>query len=178
MARVTHVTRARSAYTCEKCGDAIPKGSPYQHATPGFRGRKKIRCTKPSCNFRTSDLCTSNMQGAYLAQEGFEDEIGNCASVEDVKAALEAYAEGLRETASLYEEASSNWAGGQSSNEEWDEKAEMLNGAADELEDFDWEPEADEDDESETDEEADLTADQIADLIQAAEEHAGNVSFE
>lgn len=186
MARVTHVTRARGAYTCEKCGTAIPKGSPYIHATPGFRGRKKIRCTDPKCSFRTSDLCTSNMQTAYLAQEAFEDSIGECLTLDDVKQCLQDYADGLNECAEMYEEASSNWAGG--SNEEWDEKVSMLQDAASELENFDWDPEegdtVEADDEDE-DEEGDGIEDEpvlseagIANLRAAAEEHAGNVSFE
>lgn len=48
MARVTHVEKARKDQgTCSKCGDAIPKGAPYRHASPGFRGSKIVRCMKP-----------------------------------------------------------------------------------------------------------------------------------
>jgi hypothetical protein len=173
MARVTTVPKCRKPQTCGKCGDTIPVGDGYRHATPGFRGRRLVRCMKADCRFRTSDLTTSNMQGAYAAQEGCEDDIALATCLDDVEQALSAYADGLREVASLYEDASSNW--GDNGNEEWDQKRDDLEAAADELDGFDWNP-GDDDDWTEDDDET-LTQDGIQALRDAAEEFISGVDF-
>lgn len=136
MARIT-TAKARKAYTCSKCGADIKPGTEYRHATPGFRGTKIIRCLGGGCYFRQSELCTSNLQGAYAAQEAAEDAIDEATTLDDIQSIFNDYAEGLREVAEVYSDASSNWAEGRG-NEEWDEKADALNSAADEAEGFEW----------------------------------------
>jgi hypothetical protein len=170
MARVTTVPKCRKPQTCGKCGEVIPVGDGYRHATPGFRGRRKVRCMKPGCMFRQSDLTTSNMSGAYAAIEGLEDEIPLVESLDDMTAAMATAAEGLREVAEMYDEASQAW--GDNGHEEWDEKRDTLNDAADELENFQWEPE---DGDTVSDEDDTLTEQGIDALRAAAEEHVGGV---
>jgi len=180
MARVTTVQKARKDQgQCSRCGDPVSKGDPYRWAQPGFRGRRIVRCMKATCNFRQSDLDTSNLQGAWSAVEDAEDALDNADTVEDIKAALEQCADELDEVASLYQDAMDSWAG-DTPPDEWQERYDTLESAASELRD--WEPDdPDEPDEEEEPEDEffaeekpkDETKDEAKEL--AAQEHVETV---
>jgi hypothetical protein len=135
VARVTTVNAARKDQgTCSKCGDPIPKGAAYRHASPGFRSRKIVRCMKPECSFRTSDLTTSKMATVYAAQEGAEDDVNQAEDADGLKAAMEPLAEAAREVADEYREAAEAMG---EAGYEMEEKADSLESYADEVEQFD-----------------------------------------
>lgn len=138
MARVTTVSAARKDQgSCSKCGDPIPKGAAYRHASPGFRGGKIVRCMKPECSFRQSDLTTSKMATVYAAQESAEDDVNQAEDADGLKAALEPLAEAAREVADEYREAAEAMG---EAGYEMEEKADSLESYADEVEQF--EPDA------------------------------------
>lgn len=135
MARVTQVNAARKDQgRCSRCGDPIPKGAAYQHASPGFRGSKIVRCLKFECRFRTSDLTTSHLAQVYAAVEGAEDDLAALENPDDVEGILEPVIEAAREVAEMYEEAAE--AMGEAGYES-QERADSLNAYADELEGLD-----------------------------------------
>jgi hypothetical protein len=143
MARI-YTQKTRKDRTCSKCGDKIPRGSQYRCASPGFRGSQIDRCMKPSCSFRQSDLCTSNMQSAWAGIEAAEDQINEVETRDDIKSALEDASNGIEESRDMYQEATDNWAGGMRTNEEWDDIIYQLEDAQQEIEG--WEPDEDPDD--------------------------------
>lgn len=154
MARI-YTQRTRKQRTCGRCGDTIHIGEVYRSAAPGFRGNTLIRCMKPGCSFRQSELTTSNLSEAYAAQEDAEGELETIVPEDvapedlegEIQPILDACAERIREVASQYREASESWAGGNQPNEEWEEKADELESAADEIEQFDveeFDPDGDE----------------------------------
>jgi len=93
---------------------------------------------KPECSFRQSELTTSNMASAYAGIEAAEDQIPDAEGIDDIKSALEDAVNGLQESYDMYDEANSNWAGGERENEEWVEKMDEIQSAIDEIEN--WEP--------------------------------------
>lgn len=135
MARVTTVNHARKDQgNCSKCGDPIKKGDGYRHASPGFRGSKIVRCLKPECSFRGSDLTTSKLATVYAAQEAAEDDVAQAEDADGLKAAMEAVAEAAREVADEYREAAEAMGEAGYENEE---RADTLESYADEVEGFD-----------------------------------------
>lgn len=137
MAKITNVTKARKAQgNCGRCGTPIAAGDPYRHASPGFRSRKLVRCMKSTCYFRQSELTTSKLAGVYEANETLEEELAGLGSEDDVET-VESYrdtaADAIEDVAEEYRTASSEWAGGMNSNEEWDEKAEEVSSYAEEI---------------------------------------------
>lgn len=208
VARVYTQVARKDQGSCNKCGTALPPGTRYHKYYIGFRSNYAYkRCTKPECFPRPSERESSKMAGVYAAEEGFEDALAaldagdpeaDASSIED---ALAAFAEGVREVAQEYRDASSEWeqnSGGE--NYEWTEKADGLESAADEIENFnpsvdmddvapctvhgdDWEPE-------EGDEIADLgeareactdcqiaRQDAWAELIEEARVHAADIDW-
>lgn len=157
MARI-YTQKTRKARVCGRCGDTISPGETYQSCAPGFRGPTLIRCSKGSCAFRQSEMTTSKMAGVYAAQEAAEDSINAIEYTTDndvlerdimdeIREILSTCGDAIREVAEEYREASQGWAGGNSPNEEWEEKADELDAAADEAEDFtpdDYDPEDEE----------------------------------
>lgn len=137
VARVTYVTRSRKPYKCEKCGDEIPKGSPYKWFTVGFRSRyPHVRCTKFSCEPKPSERESSQMATVLAAMESAQDQIG---ALDDSPEIIDQFddirsgvVEALNEVADIYEEADQNFGGG--GNTEMGEKAEELRDAANTLE--------------------------------------------
>lgn len=76
VARIEYVKAARKAQgKCGKCGDPIPVGAAYRHFAVGFRGSKRVRCMKPTCTPRTSELESSLVADIYVAVEGAQDSI-------------------------------------------------------------------------------------------------------
>jgi hypothetical protein len=178
MARV-YTQKTRKERTCGRCRDTIKPGETYRSAAPGWRGSTLIRCSKATCYFRQSELTTSNMSGVYAAQENAEDEIngisidenerGETVFKDDLDSILEACAEGITEAAELYRDASSNWAGGERPNDEWDEIADQLDDAADEVRDFD---------PDEWDEKDDETWDEYLDRVKSdAVDHVNGITL-
>jgi acyl-CoA reductase-like NAD-dependent aldehyde dehydrogenase len=155
MARV-YRQKTRSERTCGRCRRTIQKGEEYLSCAPGFRSRPQIRCT--SCGFRMSEMTTSKMSEAYAAQEDAEDAVnaleykqpGEGEEVDlasEFQPILEECGQRIRDVAEEYREASSNWAGGERTNDEWEERADELDAAADEVEqwylDEEYDPESD-----------------------------------
>ena len=72
--RITTVKKARKDQgTCSRCADPIRAGDSYRWIK--FRmGGRRVRCMKPECAFRRSDMTTSDkLQMLYGAQEIVED---------------------------------------------------------------------------------------------------------
>lgn len=141
MSRVNRVGKSAKAHKCGRCGDTIAKGEPYLHTKPRY-GSKMVRCTKSACRFRPTDLSGAKTAQVDEAIEDAEELIANAEDIDSIKDALNDLAQTARDVASEYEEASSNWAGGQ--NERFDEQAQACNGFADEIDS--WEPSGDVDD--------------------------------
>lgn len=129
---------------CEKCSTEIKPGDPYKWVKPKsgpYGGRKRTRCA--ACpNWRSSELTSSPaLSTLYAAQETFADDLAAAETAEDVKAALEALAEGVREAGEVYRESASNIEDGFGhstyQSEELNEKADALESAADEIENAD-----------------------------------------
>lgn len=136
MARVTRVGKSLKEHNCQR-GHVIPKGDPYQHATPGFRGRKIIRCMAHP--FAPSDLTTSLAAEPMAAAEAFIDWLDSADDSDDnVLEELEAELETLRTAAEEYQamrqEALDAWENGNSQLEEYVEAADN---AASEIDSFD-----------------------------------------
>ena len=73
MPRLNVVNKCRkSPGSCGKCGDKIDKGQPYKWWK--FRyGGKRVRCAKPECAPKSSDLTQSEFYGTlYGIQEELE----------------------------------------------------------------------------------------------------------
>lgn len=135
MARVHTVTNNRKQYRCSKCRQDIPVGAGYRHASPGFRSARIIRCLRPECMFRTSDLTTSHMATAWAAIEAAEDDMAtgdyDAATVEeDLQAVADTCAEGVQEAVDAYEEAMDAWPNG---NEQIQERLDIVEGFHSEL---------------------------------------------
>lgn len=71
MARVHRVDTSRKEHTCGRGGHIIPKGDGYFHSSPGYRGRRLVRCFAHP--FRMSELTTSLASEPMAAVEAFED---------------------------------------------------------------------------------------------------------
>ncbi len=129
---------------CEKCGKTIEVGSPYKWVKPKSGpsgGRTRTRCS--ACpSWRPSELTGSSALSAlYGAQEAAEDDLSAWEpddGTDALEAILSTLAEGIREAAQVYEEGADNMEDGfgheTSSSAELREKAETLNGMADEVE--------------------------------------------
>lgn len=179
MARVTEVAKARKPTRCTRCGEEIPKGSPYRHATPGFRGQKINRCMKVECRFRPSDLTTSKMATVYAAQEDAEDQIDGWTledGLDGLTDILGSVVEAAREVAAEYQEAAEAMGEAGAENQE---RADELESYADDLEGFDPEmPDLDEDgDEEDEGEEKEDPEDQAQAIRDEAFEILGNLSL-
>lgn len=152
MPRVTYVKKAQKPQgTCFKCGEKIKTGDSYRWWKFRFSG-KRIRCGKPECAPKASDLTQSAFYSQlYDIQDSLNAAIAN-RSVDD----LRAIADDLR---SLGEECSGNRENMPESlqdsdtgqlletrAEECDSKADEIESAADELDDLptDWERYAEE----------------------------------
>lgn len=142
-------------------------GDPYRWIKHNRRPRK-VRCMKPECRFHRSDMTTSDkLSRAYAAEETAETSIagwgGLDASVDDLKEILTTLADEAREIAEEYNESAENienaFPNGSATAEECREKAEELEGWADELEAIDFE-EWDGPDVGEADEEKKAAAEQ------------------
>lgn len=141
--RINSIQSARKEQTCGKCRDKIEKGQPYKWAK-SRHGPKMVRCAKPACRFRPTDLSNAKTARIEEAIEDAQDLIGVAESLEDIKSQLQEVADIAREVGDEYREASDQWAGGQG-HEEWSEKADACESFAGELEG--WEPSGETDEE-------------------------------
>jgi len=126
----------------------IKKGDPYIHWSPGFRGRKRVRCDERACYPRASERTANDkLARCYAAQENVEDAMSAWVEedIEDLTGALESAATDIREVAEEYQESASTineTAEGSPIAEECQEKAESLEEWASEIENLDSELEA------------------------------------
>lgn len=148
MPRVTTVKKAQKAQgTCGKCGAKIKKGDSYRWWKFRYGGRR-VRCAKPECAPKASDLTQSAFYGTlYSIEETVSDAVAAFEAggePDDLASALREAAEELR---NLGEECSSNRdnmpEGLQDSEtgellqnraDECESKADELDSAADEVE--------------------------------------------
>lgn len=135
MPRVNEVQHARKPQTCGKCGAEVKKGDPYRWLKPRYGG-KKIRCEKSDCRFRDSDKTSSDkLARIYDARDSAHDQIDAWEGEDttDLESILEECATEAREVADEYREAASAW-NDQGPGEEWNEKADEIEGWADSME--------------------------------------------
>lgn len=153
LAKVVEVKHARAEYRCEKDGTEIAKGDPYRWYVVGFRSKhRRIRCMNAGCAPRPSERESSNVSEVYAAQENAADRLGDLSTsidrdsaselVSEVREVLQEAADSIREVGDGYREADENFGGGGSTDmAEW---ADTLESAADEIES--WEPDTDAED--------------------------------
>lgn len=140
VARVKYTKRAqRSPGQCEKCRETIAKGDPYRYYFLGFRSKhKRVRCMKPTCSPRTSELESSNRAEAYAAIETAQDSLqamrDEPGEVSDVETVVQEAAEAINDVAQQYREADESFGGGGATQS--GEIADQLEEAASELESF------------------------------------------
>ena len=142
LAKVHTVSRVRKTWTCGKCGDEIKVGQPAVKFAVGFRGRTQVRCSKTECYPKPSERESSMVADAYAAQE--EADVDGATSKEDLEQIRDDVAQAVRDVASQYEDSEMF-----EKNYDLQERADMLNSAADDLEGWDAEdeyPEPQEDD--------------------------------
>ena len=138
LAKVNRIGRVRKPGTCEKCGLEIKVGDPAVRFAVGFRGRVRTRCTKPECFPQPSERESSLVSSVYAAQEGVD--VDNANSLEELESIRDEVVTATQEVAGEYEDSEMF-----ERNEDLQERAEVLNAVADELER--WEPEEGEPDE-------------------------------
>ncbi len=141
MARVTTVQKSLKDQVCGRCQAALPKGSAYQWAKPGFRSRTRlIRCL--ACPFRQSELTTSKLAEVYAAQEDALEEVNVAEDTEAMESALSDAADRVREVAEEYREAAEAMG---DAGAEMEERADQLEEYADALGDVQFEDAPEED---------------------------------
>jgi len=135
LAKVNRIGKVRKATECEKCGDAINVGDPAVKYAVGFRGRTRVRCSKSACFPKPSERESSLVADVYAAQE--EVDTSTADNLEDLEQIRDDVANATREVAGQYEDSEMF-----EKNYDLQERADMLNNAADEMEN--WEPAEDE----------------------------------
>lgn len=151
MARVTHVEHARKAQDpCTKCGVAIQAGDTYRWWKFRF-GPKHVRCGKPDCAPRASDLTQSDFYSTLFdlgdrLQAALED-FRNGGIADDLSSELTDIASDLRSLGEECQEKYDNMPDGlqqgdtgqllQTRAEECESKADELESAASTLNSFD-----------------------------------------
>jgi hypothetical protein len=136
MPRINTVPKSRKPVICSHCHIPLPPGSTYRWIKLRY-GSKQIRCTKPECQFKPTDLSTSKTARIEEAIDEARTDIYVASSHDELQTALQSVADVAREVADEYQEASDNWAGG-NGHEEFQEKADTCNSFADELEGWSW----------------------------------------
>ena len=176
MARVQTVEKSlKSPGACGKCNTIIAKGQPYRWFK--FRyggGGKRVRCTAAACAPRPSELTGSDkLSRVYAVGESVSDALEafrESYDLDDLKSALTDGAEQLREVAGEYRESAENMESGMNGNrmpmcDELEEKADHLEGVADELDSAEANlPERDEDEDS-VEHVDELTDEQVCEMI-------------
>lgn len=130
-ARVHRAKKARKEWKCGRCGTIVRVGEPVLSFSVGFRGREQRRCDKVECVPTREELESSMVAPVYGAIDGTD--WNSFDSVEDLQTALQDIADAMREVAGEYEGSEMF-----DKNEDLQERASLLNEAADSLEG--WEP--------------------------------------
>lgn len=142
MSRVKTIHNNRKELVCDHCHEKIFKGAGYRWTKPRY-GSRKVRCLKPACAFKSSDLSSAKSAFIHDAIDTARDEIQNAQSHDDVQSALQSVAYVAREIGQEYQDASDQWAGG-SGHPEFQEKADICESFADKLESWSFSGETDE----------------------------------
>ena len=170
MPRINHVEKARKDQgACGKCGEPIIAGSPYNHISFRYGGKRKRHATK-ECQFRASDLTQSKMSAVYAAQESLEDYLADWADtvVDGLRGECEEAASEVRCVAEEYAEAADAMGDAGADHQE---KADELEAFADVLENVDLE---DFDEDAEYDDKEQAESDWRDDCISAVEDALSN----
>lgn len=160
LAKVNEIKKVRKPASCEKCGAEIKVGDPAVKFAVGFRGHTRVRCAKSECFPKPSERESSMVSGAYAAQE--DADVDSASSLEELEQVRDDVAEATREVASEYEMSEMY-----ERNYDLQERAEMLNSAADELES--WEPADEEPSEDDEDSTWDIAGTEYSDFDEAHE---------
>lgn len=149
MPRVNYVKKALKDHGSCRCGELLPKGSPYIWWK--FRyGPKTVRC--PSCRPRPSELTNAKFSMVLAAVERIEDALDAFRSKPDFDALrdeVESAIEEIRECAEEYRESAEairDQFTESATADECDERADEIEGFADDLEALNIEPDEDSDD--------------------------------
>lgn len=135
LAKLNHIGRVRKPGTCEKCKVEIKVGDPAIRFAVGFRGMTRTRCTKHECFPKLSERESSLVADVYAAQE--DADVSGAGSLEELHQIRDDMVTAIQEVAGQYEDSEMF-----EKNPDLQERAETLNSAADELEN--WEPEDEE----------------------------------
>ena len=107
MPRVNHVKSARKNQGKCRCGKRLGVGSPYLWWKFRFGGRH-VRCTKPKCAPKGSELTQSEIKGGcYAAQENVADELealSNDCTVDELETIRDEAAQNVQEVVDLLQE--------------------------------------------------------------------------
>jgi hypothetical protein len=132
---------------CGACGKAIEIGTPYKWVKPKsgpYGGTKRSR--HASCpSWKPSELTSSTaLSSVYAAQENASEQLGKLSpedTADDIRQIVQDAAEGVREGAEAWRESASNIEDGFGhstyQSDELNEKADTLESAADDLENWD-----------------------------------------
>lgn len=126
-ARLYYTKKSRKVYTCTGCWKEIPVGSPVITFAVGFRARDQRRHDTPECRPSRAARESSALATVYAAMDDVD--LSTCQTLGDLEEAVQAVADACREVADEYESNEMY-----EINEMLQERAEMLNSAADELE--------------------------------------------
>lgn len=143
MPKITTVSKSRKPHVCGACRAEIPIGESYRKTKPRY-GAEKIRCMRPACDFKPTDLSSSKAARIEEAVNEARKAIYSTGAHDEIQAVLQEVADVAREVADEYQEASDSWAGG-NGNEEFQEKADACGSFADDLEGWSYSGETDED---------------------------------
>lgn len=126
VARTYSVKKTRKVWTCTKCRQEIPVGSPAINFAVGFRGYTQYRHDTPQCRPKTSELESSAVSAVYAAQEDVD--IDSLDSLEDISDAVQRVVDALEEVQQEYEDNEMFEV-----NEDLQQRAEILESSADTL---------------------------------------------
>jgi hypothetical protein len=144
MARITNVAKAQKDQgNCDHCHKPINKGDAYfwvalkPSTYSSIKKKRHLGCP----TWRPSELTFSPTKSAlYAGLEAAEDQLQEASCVDDVRSALEAAADCVREVAQMFEESADNMEDGfgheTEKSTELRERGEELSGHADEIEDY------------------------------------------
>jgi hypothetical protein len=126
LARVNRA-KSRKPWVCGRCNNAIAIGEENLSFAVGFRGFTQRRCTRPECHPTPSQLESSAVANVYAAIEGTD--LASCTTLDELEDAVQQVVDAATEVAEEYQ-ASEMF----EVNTDLQERAEMLDGAAQDLE--------------------------------------------
>lgn len=183
MARLNHVKSFRGTtktddglLTCSHCGGKIKVGDGYRwwaNRAPGSRGGyRRIRCMRSECTPTTAEM-TPGRRGQWLGmQEGFERQLDDCETIEDVQNAAESIADEIEGFGGEFVESADNMEEGFGhatyQSDELRERGEAIQAVAEEMRELYYdepedEPEAFDEDAARAEVVAEMEADPDAD---------------